>query len=324
MSETGVHEDWEGEQELQPQRTTAKPISGSGQLKARSTLRVCAAGFIVATALVVLVIGQTTTRNAAPNTGSVDHAVALVDGLGDAAAPLAVRRHLLSEAKIEAVSLGTAGNFTILAKTGISTVPPSIINGDVGVSPIAASAMTGFNLVLHSSTTYSTSEQIIGRAYASNYAVPTPTKMTTAIGDMGTAYSDAAGRVASPIANVNNKAGLISGTIFTTGVYTWDTDVTFDSDIYINGAADDRFIFSTTGNIIAGSGAKVILQGGAVASNIVWRSAGYLEAGTDSQLEGIFLVFNEAIFKTRSSLNGRVLAQKAVTLDMAIITEPEA
>ena len=323
MSETGVHEseeDWEGEQESQPQRTAAKPISG--QLKARSTLRVCAAAvFIAATALVVLVVGQTTTRDAAPTTGSVDH---VVDGLGDAAAPFAVRRHLLSEAKSEPVLLGTAGDFAVLSKAGISTVPFSVINGDVGVSPIAATAMTGFSLVLHSSTTYSTSEQITGRAYAADYAVPTPSKMTTAIGDMGTAYSDAAGRVASPIANVNTKAGLINGTIFTTGVYTWDTDVIFGSDIYINGNADDRFIFSTTGNIIAGSGAKVILQGGAVASNLVWRSAGYLEAGTDSHLEGIFLVFNEAIFKTRSSLNGRVLAHKAVTLDMAIITEPEA
>jgi hypothetical protein len=322
MSTTGMYKDLEGEQELQPQRTIAKPISG--QPKARSTLRVCAAVFIAATALVVLVVGQTTARDTAPTTGSVDHTVAVVNGLSDAAAPLAVRRHLLSEAKIEAVLLGTAGDFAVLAKAGISTIPYSVITGDIGVSPIAASAMTGFSLVAHSSNTYATSEQITGKAYASDYAVPTPSKMTTAIGDMGTAYNDAAGRAVSSTANVNTKAGLISGTVFTTGVYTWDTDVTFDSDIYINGNADELFIFSTTGNIVVADGAKVILQGGAVASNIVWRSAGYLEAGLDSHLEGIFLVFNDAIFKTRSSLNGRVLAQKAITLDMSIITEPEA
>jgi len=37
-----------------------------------------------------------------------------------------------------AVNLGTAGNFVMLAKSGISTVPTSAITGDLGVSPAAA------------------------------------------------------------------------------------------------------------------------------------------------------------------------------------------
>jgi hypothetical protein len=44
------------------------------------------------------------------------------------------------------VNLGTACNYVIMAKTGISTVPTSIIAGDIAVSPIAASAITGFGL----------------------------------------------------------------------------------------------------------------------------------------------------------------------------------
>ena len=49
------------------------------------------------------------------------------------------------------VSLGTPSNFVILAKSGISTVPPSAITGDIGVSPIDSTAITGFSLTLKSS-----------------------------------------------------------------------------------------------------------------------------------------------------------------------------
>ena len=40
------------------------------------------------------------------------------------------------------VNIGTAGNYAILAETGISTVPDSVITGDIGVSPIVATAIT--------------------------------------------------------------------------------------------------------------------------------------------------------------------------------------
>lgn len=91
------------------------------------------------------------------------------------------------------VLLGTAGNFAILAKTAISTVPASVITGDVGLSPAAESFMTGFSQVKY--TGYSKSPQVIGFMYAADMTPPTPTNMTTAIGDMLTAYNDAAGRV---------------------------------------------------------------------------------------------------------------------------------
>ena len=66
----------------------------------------------------------------------------------------------------------------------------------------------------------------------------------------------------------------------------------------------------------------VLLAGtdsGPVAANIVWVMAGHLEAGPTSHLEGVFLVKTKADFKTGSSLNGRVLAQTACTLDQATI-----
>ncbi|KAJ1485243.1 IBP-8 [Baffinella frigidus] len=237
---------------------------------------------------------------------------------------------LATAAATDPVLLGFAGDFVILAKTGISTVPASAITGNIGVSPIAATAMTGFNLIKHSSNTFSTSTQIKGQAYASDYTSPTPSTMTTAISDMQTAYNDAAVRPLSDGANIDIKAGLISGTTFTAGVYNWGSNIMFSSDIYLKGSSTDIFIFQTTGNVVVGSGAKVTLladvagNGKPKASNIVWQVAGFVDAGTTSHLEGVFLVKTHAAFKTGSSLDGRILAQTACTLDAATITQPKA
>ena len=90
------------------------------------------------------------------------------------------------------------------------------------------------------------------------------------------------------------------------------------------GDADARFIFKSAGNIFVASGVEVKLEGGALPANIVWQLAGYLDVGTEAKLNSIFLVKTHAAFKTRSSLNGRVLVQTAVTLDQATITHPAA
>jgi hypothetical protein len=229
--------------------------------------------------------------------------------------------------EVTSVDLGTAGNFAILSKAGISTVPTTAITGDIGVSPIAAEAITGFKLIQDDTDrSKSTSVQVTGFAFAADYASPTPTTMTTAIGDMERAYTDAVGRTVAA-ANLNVMAGLITGATFTAGVYEWGGDIAFSANIYIKGTPDDLFIFKSSGNVIAGSGASVVLvaegSGGApLASNIVWQVAGHVDAGTTSHLEGIFLIKTAAAFNTGSSLNGRILAQTAVTLDSVTVVAP--
>jgi hypothetical protein len=158
--------------------------------------------------------------------------------------------------------------------------------------------------------------------YAADYAVPTPAYMTTAIGDMEAAYTDASQRAVSGPTYVNRFQGMLTGKTFGRGVYSWDRDVSFSGDIYITGRPSDVVIFKTTGNVVAGPGASVILAGGIKPENIVWQMAGFLEANTGAHLEGIFLVKTKAVFKTGSGLNGRVLAQTAVTLDQSSIIAP--
>src|ERR1035437_4925540 len=68
------------------------------------------------------------------------------------------------------VNLGTAGNFVILSKTGISTTGATSVVGDIGVSPAEASYITGFGLILPAAGAYSTSSLITGKVYAPSYA----------------------------------------------------------------------------------------------------------------------------------------------------------
>jgi len=235
-----------------------------------------------------------------------------------------------SAAATPPVLLGTAGNFAILTKTGISTVPSSSITGNIGCSPIGDSGLTGFSLVADDATAgqFSRTTQVTGMAYAANFAVPTPSKLTTAISDLETAYTDAAGRTVSSGANLNVGAGSVAGETFTAGVYTWGSNVNFNSKIYINGSKSDIFIFQMSGNLIVAADAEVVLEGDGTGNgepkngNIVWQVAGHVEVGANAHMEGVILVKTHAAFLSGSSLNGRILAQTAATLDQATIVAP--
>jgi hypothetical protein len=228
------------------------------------------------------------------------------------------------------VDLGTAEDFVILAKTGITTVPQSDITGDIGVSPIAAEAMTGFSFAKDSGGEFSTSIQISGRAYASDYAVPTPEKLTLAVGDMQTAYTDAAGRPNEDASRINLGGGTLGGafggptTSLTAGVYTFGSGVIIADTIYFDGEGDPNsvFIIQMTGNLVQYANKDVILVNGALAKNIFWQISGNVEVGAGAHLEGILLVKTEVTFITESSLDGRVLTQTACNLQKAIIDDP--
>jgi len=228
------------------------------------------------------------------------------------------------------VNLGTAESYVILTKTGISTVPDSVITGDIGVSPIAATAMTGFGLIMDSGGEFSTSSQLhgTGKAFASDYAAPIGTQLTTAVSDMEAAYTDAAGRPNTDAARTNIGAGILGGVFggetdrLTPGVYTFTTDVSIASNIYFDGNATDVFIIQMTGNLAQTANTNVILSNGALAENVFWQVAGKVVVGAGANLQGILLVKTDATFQTESILYGRVLAQTACTLQVATMTGP--
>jgi hypothetical protein len=219
------------------------------------------------------------------------------------------------------VLLGNSENFSILSKAGISTVPLSIITGDIAVSPIALTAITGFSYTEDPSGTFATSKQVVGggKIYAASLTSPTPSELTSAVSDMETAYVNASVRVNPDF--INYKSGGLGGSTLVRGLYKFGSNVDISSDYTIecSGDTDDVWIFQISGNLIVADGVHVILSGGAKKENIVWAVAGFVEIGAGAHFEGIILGATAAKFLTGSSMNGRVLVQTAVTLQSTII-----
>lgn len=217
------------------------------------------------------------------------------------------------------VRLGTAEGFVILAKSGISTVPTSAVTGDIGVSPAAATYITGFSLTADATNVFSTSSQVTGKVYASNYDVPTPSNLTTAIGDMELAFTDAAGR-APDVTELG--AGNIGGMTLTPGVYRWGTGLLIPTDVTLTGSADDVWIFQVAQNLTMASATNVVLTGGAMAKNVFWEVAGSVHVGTTSHFEGVVMSQTSIALRTGASINGRLLAQTAISIDGSAVVEP--
>lgn len=217
------------------------------------------------------------------------------------------------------VLLGTAGNYVILAETGVSTVPGSAVTGDIGLSPAATTYLTGFSLTMVG-TTAAISPQVTGSLYAADMTAPTSTYLTTAVTDMGTAYTDAAGRPTPDFLNLG--VGEIGGQTLSPGLYNWTTGVTVSSDVFISGGPNDVWIFQIPGNLSISPAKKLFLSGGAQAKNIFWQVAGTVNIGTTAHFEGIILSQTTITLETGASMNGRALAQSAVILDASTVTKP--
>ena len=220
----------------------------------------------------------------------------------------------LVSGSLAGVNLGVAGNFVILSKSGITDVYKSDITGDVGTSPI-----TGAALLLSCS-------EVVGTMYTVDAAGPAckvtdATMLTAAVGDMQAAYLDASGRINPDFNELG--AGNIGGLTLTPGLYTWSSALIIPTDIAIAGGPNDVWIFQVAGTMTMSSAVNVTLSGGAQAKNIYWVTAGAVTLGTTSHFEGNILGATGINLQTGASMNGRMLAQTAVTLQMNTVVVPQ-
>jgi hypothetical protein len=170
------------------------------------------------------------------------------------------------------------------------------------------------------SGTFSTSTQVTGKIYAASYASPTPSMLTTAIGDMQTAYLDASGRTLPDFVNLGS--GEIGGLTLQPGLYQWTTGVTVSSAPTFSGGSTDTWILQVAGTLNMASGQTMLLAGGANPQNIVWAVASGVTLGTTSQFEGVLLGKTGITVETGGSMNGRALAQTLVALQQATLVPP--
>lgn len=219
---------------------------------------------------------------------------------------LAVPRQLTAAGPAP-VNLGSAADFAILSGAAITSTGGGTINGNVGASPIAGSAIGV------------TAAQVKGIIYAVDGSGPAgsvvdPTLLSAAKGDLTTAINDAAGRSPTPSGpNLNPGlipgSGNIGGMNLAPGLYKFTvTALITGSDVTLTGGPNDVWIFQCAQDLQLGSGIKVILAGGAQAKNIFWQVGTSAVLGTSSDFKGTILASQAITMDTSSTMEGRALA----------------
>ena len=211
------------------------------------------------------------------------------------------------------VNLGAAGGFVILAQSETTNVPTSAVTGNVGLSP-----GTGAGIGL-------TCAQVTGTIYSVDAAGPLPcrvtdaTLLTAAVGAKGTAYTNAAGRAPD---YTELAAGNIGGLNLGPATYKWSTGVTIPTNVTLTGGPNDVWIFQIAQGLTVSSGVQVILAGGALPQNVFWQTFAAADIGTTAKFNGVILSQTSIAMKTGASINGRLYAGTAVTLNANTITQP--
>jgi type VI secretion system secreted protein VgrG len=200
------------------------------------------------------------------------------------------------------VNLGTAASYAVLAGSTITNTGPSVIAGDIGLSP--GTAITGFP----------PGKQSSGVTHAADAAA------LSAKNDLTSAYLVAAAQV--PFVTV---AGDLGGQTLVPGVYKSASSLSLTGALTLNGGgnADAVFIFQAGSTFVGASGSRIVLENGAQACHVFWRVGSSATLGTASQFTGTILALTSITLNTGALVSGRVLAQNgAVTLDDNVITAP--
>ncbi|CAN5449889.1 hypothetical protein BH24ACT7_BH24ACT7_03210 [soil metagenome] len=200
------------------------------------------------------------------------------------------------------VGLGTAGSFAVLAGSAVTNTGPSVIDGDLGVSP--GTAITGFPPGI-----------VLGTIHAGDAVA------AQAQSDLTIAYNDAAGRACDTDLTGQDLGGLT----LTSGVYCFSSSAQLTGALTLDaqGDPDAVFIFQIGSTLITASGSTVNLINGAQACNVFWQVGSSATLGTNSTFRGTILALTSITVTTGTTIEGRALARNgAVTLDNNVITTP--
>jgi methionine-rich copper-binding protein CopC len=209
------------------------------------------------------------------------------------------------------INLGAAGAFAVMATASISGTGPTVINGNVGLNPGTSQGIPP--------------AQVNGTIDIDNQAI------MTAQADLLSAYNDAVNRSVTPVTLPGNMGGLT----FTPGLYTNSSSVLIEGAGANNNVTLDAqgnpnavFIFQMGSTLTTGTGAQVILTGGAKASNIFWQVGTSATLGTGTMFQGNILAATTITVNNGSIVDGRLLGGSttagSVTVNASTVTVPSA
>ncbi len=217
--------------------------------------------------------------------------LALVAGLALAAIP--------ATAQAAAIDLATAGPFVVLGGSAVTNTGPSVLNGDLGVSP--GTSLTGFDAATVNGATHDND------AVAAN-----------AQGDLTTAYNAAAGEPVTA-----DETGVDLGNLtLTPGVYAFSSSAQLTGELVLDAQGDPnaQFIFQIGTALTTASNSSVSIINGGSPCNVFWQIGSSATLGTGTAFQGSLLALTSITLNSGATVQGRALARNgAVTLDNNVL-----
>ena len=202
--------------------------------------------------------------------------------------------------------LNSADTFAVLANTTVTSTGPTVLNGNLGVTP--GTSITGGPTV--NGTTYTGANAVVVQAMA----------------DANSAYTTLAGE--TPTTNMTGQD--LGGLTLTNGIFAFNSSAGLTGILILNGLGDtnSQFVFKIGSTFTSATASSVVLTNGASASNVFWQVGSSATLGTSSSLKGNFLANTSITFDTGTTLVGSAIALNgAVTLDsntVNAVPEPQS
>lgn len=206
---------------------------------------------------------------------------------------------LVAGAASAQVPLGTAQSYGVLGASTVTNTGPTVINGEVGVSP--GSSITGFPPGIAT-----------GAIHAADAAA------LQAQTDATTAYNFLAGQACG-----TTLTGDLGGRTLTPGVYCFASSAQLTGSLTLDAGGNPAavFIFQVGSTLTTASASAVVLANGAQACNVWWQMGSSATLGTTTAFRGSLLALASVTFNTGATLVGRAIARTgAVTLDSNTVT----
>jgi hypothetical protein len=215
---------------------------------------------------------------------------------------LAIARSNPATAIATPVPLGTAGTYAVLAGQSVTNTGPSVITGDVGVSP--GTSITGFPPGI-----------VLGTIHSADAAA------LQAKSDLVTAYNNAAGQATDAVLPPD-----LGGLTLTPGVYTAPGAAQITGTLTLDAQNNPNavWVFQIASTLITASASNVNLINGASPCNVYWQVGSSATLGTASTMVGTVMALTSITATTGTDIQGRLLARNgSVTLDTNTITRPD-
>jgi hypothetical protein len=194
-----------------------------------------------------------------------------------------------------APNLGVAAGFAVLGGSAVTNTGPTVVNGDLGVSP--GTAITGFPPGIVNGTIHAADAVAL-----------------QAQSDVTSAYNDLAGQAC----DFNLTGQDLGGLTLVQGVYCFATSAQLTGVLTLDAQGDLQavWVFQIGSTLTTASNSSVDIINSGSECNVFWQVGSSATLGTDTVFVGNILALTSITLNTGAQMDGRALARNgAVTLD---------